>query len=110
MSILPPLKAKLKTFLKSSRFRELLLNLSLLSLAWYFFHKGSHVDPNQRLHWTTRLGTKVIFDMWVTPLTPVEVTYWEGDYFTRTQRVVLTNVRSMHHYKQTPKDLLGWVW
>jgi len=110
MSIPPSLKANQKPFLKSSRFRELLLNLSLLSLAWYFIHKGSHPDPFQKLHWTTRIADEVIFDEWVTPLTPVEVTFWEGDYFTRTQRVVLTNVRSMHSYKKVPKDSLGWVW
>jgi len=110
MSIPSPLKAKLKTLFKSSRFRETLLNISLLSLGWYFIHRGNHPDPFQKLHWTTRIADRVIFDAWVTPLTPVEVTLWEGDFFTRTQRVVLTDVSSMHYYKQTPKDQLGWVW
>jgi len=99
-----------KTFFASSRFREFAINFTLLSIAGWCFYCGSNQPSNAPIHWTTRIGTTVIFDQWVTGLTPVEMTIWEGDYFTRTQKQILTNVRSMHWHKQYPKDQFGWVW
>jgi len=103
-------KPNQKPFFNRSRCREWFINICLLSFAAWCFHRGSTVNPFQQIHWTTRIGQTVIFDAWVTPLTPVEMTIWEGDYFTRTQKQVLTNVRSMNQMRQKPKDQFGWVW
>lgn len=103
-----PQKQNKKSFFTSSRFRELVINSVLLSAAWYCFNIPAPKNKAQRM--TTRLGQFTIFDGYVTPETPVLAVSWEGDFFTRTQRVVLTNFRSMHNYTPRPKDMNGWVW
>jgi len=105
-----PQKPNQKPIPNHSRFREWFINCSLLATAAWFIHVDSKPKPFQQIHWTTRIGQTVIFDAWVTPYTPVEMTIWEGDFFTRTQKQVLTNVRSMNQMRQTPKDQFGWVW
>jgi len=107
---LSPKKPIQKPILKNSRFREFFINLTLVSFGLWCINRGAKTDPFQKLHWTTKIGGHVIFDAQVTPLTPVEMTIWEGDYFTRTQKQVLTNVRSMNQMRQKPLDRDGWLW
>lgn len=93
-----------------SRFREIAINLSLILIAVACISRGSKPDPFRKLHWKTSIAGHVIFESDVTPLTPVLTVYWQGDFFTRTQQVVLTSVGSLQYYRQQPKDMLGWVW
>lgn len=92
--------------------KELLINVSLVTFALWCFKKGEAEsrNPYRRLHWVSRLGTTIIFDQYVTPLTPVITVKWEGGYFDRRQEVVLTNVRTLPAFKQKPNDINGWVW
>jgi len=104
----PSSKPIQKPILRRSRFREILINCLLLSLSAYcIFRKPS---PHRPMRMKTSIAGKVIFDEPVTGLTPVVMVRWEGDFLTRTQKVILTNIRSMHWHAQTPKDSLGWVW
>jgi len=110
MSISSHQKPSQKILPMISRFRESIINISLVGFAIWCFHRGSKVSPFHPIHWTTRIGQTVIFDAWVTGYTPVQMTIWEGDYLTRTQKQVLTNVRSMNTMRPQSFDAYGWVW
>lgn len=113
-----PLKAKPKTNSQNRSVLAKILTECLWIIPMLLICNHFHKQEKQRggfreYQWTARIGSTVIFSERVCDLTPVQTVIWDGDYFTRTQKCVLTNVRSVRMYpcyRQQPKDMLGWVW
>jgi len=96
-----------KPILSFSRFREKLLNITLLSLAAFAFLQKPQSSP---MHIRTRIAGQIIFEGDVTPDTWCEVTAWEGGTLYKTQQVVWAQYKNLEKYRENSLDMWGWVW
>jgi len=80
----------------------------LLLCACYFILKKPNHNSTFRV--TSTLGTKVIFEAYVSPDTQVIVPVWIGSWPNQTQTVAYTQWKDLPKYKQKSLDIWGWVW